>query len=88
MGSIVTLDHILMSVLITLIGGAIWAGRRYILRDDIWKMSMSEKMEHIQLQRAECMREFAAKRDVDNVWNVLRKHGERISALEGKHSCE
>ena len=83
MSEIITLDSILLGALSLLLSFAIWAGHRYISRDDAWKQAHDRKMADIIAVRSVCIQGFAAKKDVNELFKVARNHGERIAKLEG-----
>ena len=84
MSEIITLDSILLGALSLLLSFAIWAGHRYISRDDAWKQAHDRKMADIIAVRSVCIQDFALKKDVNELFGVARDHGERIASLEAK----
>ena len=82
--SVLTLDSILLSTLVVLLSFVVWAGHRYISRDDAWKQAHDRKMADIIAVRSVCIQDFALKKDVNELFGVARDHGERIASLEAK----
>lgn len=89
--SMLTLDSILLSTLLVLLSFFVWTGHRYISRDDAWKQSTDEWKHIMERRLAEtanirnvCIQDFALKKDVNEIFGVVRGHGERIASLEAK----
>lgn len=91
MSTLITLDSILLSTLVALLSFVVWAGHRYITRDDAWKQSTDAWKHTMERRLAEtvnirnvCIQDFALKKDVNELFGVARDHGERIASLEAK----
>ena len=89
MSTLITLDSILLSTLVALLSFVVWAGHRYITRDDAWKQSTDAWKHTMERSLAEtanirnvCIQDFAPKKDVNELFGVVRDHGERIAKLE------
>lgn len=89
MSELVTLDSILLSALVVLLSFVVWAGHRYITRDDLWKQNMDARVQNMERRLAEtmttrsvCIQDFAFKKDVNELFGIVRDHGERIVRLE------
>lgn len=80
--SSVTLDHVLMSTLVVLMGFFLWVGKRYIERAEIRWERIETSIEEVKNQRVVCLADFARQSDMHIVYGRLQKHGERISSLE------
>ena len=80
--SMLTLDSILLSTLVALLSFVVWAGHRFIIRDDAWKQGVERKMDEMVAVRSTCVQTFAAKKDVNELFGLVRNHGERIAKLE------
>lgn len=86
MASIITLDSILLATLIALIGFVGWAGMRYINKDDAWKAATAETLADLVALRSVCIKEFAAREDLQEVFQEIRNHEGRISAIEARQN--
>ena len=82
MNGILTLDSILLSTLVVLLSFVVWAGHRYITRDDLWKQDMERKMVALIAVRSVCVQDFALKKDVHELFSIVRVHAERIAGVE------
>lgn len=80
--TLVTLDSVLLSVLLALMGFVLWAGRRYVARDDAWKQDMERKIAALIAVRGVCVQDFASKKDVSELFGIVREHGERLAKVE------
>lgn len=80
--SSVTLDHVLLSTLLALMGFFLWVGKRYIERADVRWERVEASIEEVKAQRVVCVADFARQSDMNTVYGTLRKHGERLSSLE------
>lgn len=82
--SSVTLDHVLLSALIALMGFFMWVGKRYIDRaEDRWER-IEASIDEVKNQRVVCLADFARQSDMNTVYGTLRKHGERLASLESR----
>lgn len=89
MSTLITLDSVLLSTLVALLTFVVWAGHRYITRDDAWKQNMDNRMQNVERRLAEtmttrsiCIQDFALKKEVNELFVISRDHGERIARLE------
>ena len=79
---LITLDSLLLSLLVALVGIIAYAGQRYIHKDDEWKKHVDKKLDELASMRVVCLRELASRESMNEAFRVLRDHGGRISALE------
>ena len=69
--TILTLEGALIFIVITMLAIIGWVGKRYITKDDVWKRETDARLQ-----------KMADQRDLNEAFDVLRDHGERIVKLE------
>lgn len=85
--TVITIESILLSVLVALLGVVCWSIKRYIDRDDRWKDAMTAEMVRQGEKIAAFTVQLASKKDVDELYGITRKQGERLSSVEARQKA-